>query len=125
MQIYARWGLHATNADFLATRPKLKFQFLYYLSEDNVSCLPCFFQYDARFGDVFWNSSIENMLQHIFRIMTSWAVVADIWYLPPVKRLVRFSFSCILVVRSIQYCLDLVLLCAVTLKNEMILLLNP
>ena len=50
------------------------------------------FQYDARFGDVFWNSSIENMLQHIFRLMTSWAVVADIWYLPPVKRLVRFSF---------------------------------
>lgn len=26
------------------------------------------------------------MLQYLFKIMTSWALVADIWYLPAMKR---------------------------------------
>jgi glycerol-3-phosphate O-acyltransferase 3/4 len=45
-------------------------------------------QYDSRFGDAFWNSSKDSMIFHIFRIMTSWALVVDVWYLPPMKRLV-------------------------------------
>ena len=44
------------------------------------------FQYDARFGDAFWNSSKQNLIQHLIMICTSWALVCDVWYLPPEKR---------------------------------------
>ncbi|MCP6508556.1 hypothetical protein NL478_27710, partial [Klebsiella pneumoniae] len=39
--------------------------------------------YDPRFGDAFWNSSKYSMLQHLYLMMTSWAIVCDVWYLPP------------------------------------------
>lgn len=43
-------------------------------------------QYDKRFGDAFWNSSKMGMVQHIFDLLTSWALVAEVWYLPPMHR---------------------------------------
>lgn len=43
----------------------------------------CFSRYDARFGDAFWNSAKYSMMQHLFLMMTSWAIVCDVWYLPP------------------------------------------
>lgn len=45
-----------------------------------------FFRYDARFGDAFWNSSKYSMLQYLYMMMTSWAIVCDVWYLPPMYR---------------------------------------
>lgn len=45
-----------------------------------------FFRYDARFGDPFWNSSRYSMMQYLFLMMTSWAIVCDVWYLPPMYR---------------------------------------
>ncbi len=47
---------------------------------------PVAIKYDARFGDAFWNSSQDGMLTYIFKMMTSWAIVADVWYLPPMHR---------------------------------------
>jgi len=44
-------------------------------------------QYDPRFGDAFWNSSEQSMLQYLYMMMTSWAIVCDVWYLPPMYRL--------------------------------------
>ncbi|XP_074640334.1 glycerol-3-phosphate acyltransferase 3-like [Tubulanus polymorphus] len=44
---------------------------------------PAAIKYDARFADAFWNSSKESMVQHILMILTSWAIVCDVWYLPP------------------------------------------
>lgn len=41
------------------------------------------FQYDPKFGDAFWNSSKYSMLQYLYMMMTSWAIVCDVWYLPP------------------------------------------
>ncbi len=38
-------------------------------------------QYDARFADAFWSSN--TLIEHLLRIMTSWALVCDVWYLPP------------------------------------------
>ena len=49
-----------------------------------------YFQYDLRFGDAFWNSSKMGMVQHIWEILTSWALVADIWYLPAMDKRVSF-----------------------------------
>ncbi len=51
----------------------------------------CLFQYDSRFGDAFWNSGAESMVRHIYNIMTSWALVAHVWYLPPMTRLVSYT----------------------------------
>lgn len=44
---------------------------------------PVAIKYDARFGDAFWNSSRYSMMQYLYLMMTSWAIVADVWYLPP------------------------------------------
>ncbi|KAE9533072.1 hypothetical protein AGLY_009500 [Aphis glycines] len=44
---------------------------------------PVAIKYDPRFGDAFWNSSKYTMIQHLYLMMTSWAIVCDVWYLPP------------------------------------------
>ncbi|CAL8071772.1 unnamed protein product [Orchesella dallaii] len=47
---------------------------------------PVAIKYDARFGDPFWDSSKYSMLQYLYMMMTSWAIVCDVWYLPPMTR---------------------------------------
>lgn len=47
---------------------------------------PVAIKYDPRFGDAFWNSSKHGMLHYFYRMMTSWAIVCDVWYLPPMYR---------------------------------------
>ena len=47
---------------------------------------PVAIKYNPWFGDAFWNSSKHSMLQYLAVVMTSWAIVADVWYLPPMKR---------------------------------------
>lgn len=44
---------------------------------------PVAIKYDPRFGDAFWNSSKYSMMQYLYLMMTSWAIVCDVWYLPP------------------------------------------
>lgn len=61
---------------------------------------PAAIKYDARFGDPFWNryyysfvsedilsvgSSRFSMIQYVLMMMTSWAIVVDVWYLPPMR----------------------------------------
>ncbi|XP_058821425.1 glycerol-3-phosphate acyltransferase 3 isoform X3 [Topomyia yanbarensis] len=47
---------------------------------------PVAIKYDARFGDAFWNSSRYSMMQYLYMMMTSWAIVCDVWYLPSMTR---------------------------------------
>ncbi|XP_041968761.1 glycerol-3-phosphate acyltransferase 3 isoform X3 [Aricia agestis] len=47
---------------------------------------PVAIKYDARFGDAFWNSSRYGMLHYLFNMMSSWAIVCDVWYLPAMTR---------------------------------------
>ncbi|CAG9823327.1 unnamed protein product [Phaedon cochleariae] len=47
---------------------------------------PVAIKYDARFGDAFWNSSRYSMLHYLYMMMTSWAIVCDVWYLPPMHQ---------------------------------------
>ena len=42
-------------------------------------------QYRREFADPFWNSQEQNMLTYIFMLMTSWAIVCDVYYLEPTK----------------------------------------
>ncbi|XP_017764972.1 PREDICTED: glycerol-3-phosphate acyltransferase 3-like [Eufriesea mexicana] len=47
---------------------------------------PVAIKYDPRFGDAFWNSSRYSMMQYLYMTMSSWAIVCDVWYLPPMYR---------------------------------------
>lgn len=47
---------------------------------------PVAIKYDPRFGDAFWNSAKYNMVSYILRMMTSWAIVCNVWYLPPMTQ---------------------------------------
>lgn len=47
---------------------------------------PVAIKYDPRFGDAFWNSNKYSMLQYLYMMMTSWAIVCEVWYLPPVQQ---------------------------------------
>uniref|UniRef100_A0A8C8TQM9 Glycerol-3-phosphate acyltransferase 3 n=1 Tax=Peromyscus maniculatus bairdii TaxID=230844 RepID=A0A8C8TQM9_PERMB len=49
-------------------------------------CSTVAFLYNPQFGDAFWNSSKYNMVSYLLRIMTSWAIVCDVWYMPPMTR---------------------------------------
>lgn len=44
---------------------------------------PVAIKYDPRFADPFWNSSSHTLTRHMLNILTSWALVCDVWYLPP------------------------------------------
>uniref|UniRef100_A0A6Q2Y007 Phospholipid/glycerol acyltransferase domain-containing protein n=1 Tax=Esox lucius TaxID=8010 RepID=A0A6Q2Y007_ESOLU len=47
---------------------------------------PVAIKYDPRFGDAFWNSGKFGMVSYLLRMMSSWAIVCSVWYLPPVNR---------------------------------------
>uniref|UniRef100_A0AAY4EWX6 Phospholipid/glycerol acyltransferase domain-containing protein n=1 Tax=Denticeps clupeoides TaxID=299321 RepID=A0AAY4EWX6_9TELE len=47
---------------------------------------PVAIKYDPRFGEAFWNSSKYGMVNYLLRMMSSWAIVCSVWYLPPMSR---------------------------------------
>ncbi|XP_074546146.1 glycerol-3-phosphate acyltransferase 4 isoform X2 [Halichoeres trimaculatus] len=53
-----------------------------------ISCTvyPVAIKYDPRFGDAFWNSSKFGLVSYLLRMMSSWAIVCSVWYLPPMHR---------------------------------------
>lgn len=44
---------------------------------------PIAIRYHKRFGDPFWNSQTSTFPRHLLDLMTSWAVVCDVYYLEP------------------------------------------
>ncbi|KAJ0983279.1 hypothetical protein J5N97_011534 [Dioscorea zingiberensis] len=44
---------------------------------------PVAIKYNKIFVDAFWNSKKQSFTMHLVRLMTSWAVVCDVWYLEP------------------------------------------
>jgi len=44
---------------------------------------PIAIKYNKIFVDAFWNSRAQSFVTHLLTLMTSWAVVCDVWYLPP------------------------------------------
>ncbi|XP_070539879.1 glycerol-3-phosphate acyltransferase 3-like [Ptychodera flava] len=47
---------------------------------------PVAIKYDPRFGDAFWNSSKYSLLEYLVMMFSSWALVCDVWYLPPMTQ---------------------------------------
>lgn len=43
---------------------------------------PVAIKYDPTFGNAFWNSSVEGFGMYVFLLLTNWALVCDVWYLP-------------------------------------------
>ncbi|XP_073239493.1 glycerol-3-phosphate acyltransferase 3-like isoform X1 [Porites lutea] len=48
---------------------------------------PVAIKYDPTFGNAFWNSSTEGFALYLFLLLTNWALVCDVWYLPRMTRL--------------------------------------
>jgi len=46
---------------------------------------PIAMKYDLRYADAFWNSSAQSWLKYILELMTSWAIICDVWYLPAME----------------------------------------
>ena len=44
---------------------------------------PIAIKYNKIFAETFWHSRRQSFTQHLMSLMTSWAVVADVWYLEP------------------------------------------
>jgi len=53
---------------------------------DDVEICPVAIKYNKIFSDPYWVSRDQPFHYHILELMMSWAVVADIWFLPPQKR---------------------------------------
>ena len=45
---------------------------------------PIAMKFNMWYGDAFWWQ--PNFIHHLWSMMTSWAVVVDVWYLPPMTR---------------------------------------
>lgn len=54
--------------------------------EMDATICPIAIKYDKNFADAFWNSRARPFHWHLFDLMTTWAVVADVWFLDPVER---------------------------------------
>ena len=52
-----------------------------FLSFSIRSIHPQAIKYNKVFVDGYWNSREQSFAQHLFRLMTSWAVVCDVWFL--------------------------------------------
>lgn len=52
----------------------------------DVPVCPIAIKYNKTFVDAFWNSRRESFTAHLYKLMTSWAVVADVWFLEPMSR---------------------------------------
>ena len=60
--------------------------------EIGASVYPVAIKYDPRFGDAFWNSSRQSYMEYVIMMMTSWAIVVDVWYLPPMQIMVGLAY---------------------------------
>ncbi|KAF1615243.1 UNVERIFIED_CONTAM: Glycerol-3-phosphate acyltransferase 4, partial [Eudyptes robustus] len=47
---------------------------------------PIAMKYDNRLGDAFWNSSAQGYFAYLMSMMTSWALMCQVWYMPAMKR---------------------------------------
>ncbi|KAI9091286.1 hypothetical protein DFS34DRAFT_635593 [Phlyctochytrium arcticum] len=47
---------------------------------------PVAIKYNKRWADAYWHSKTQTFTKHLMYLMTRWAMVADVWYLPPRSR---------------------------------------
>ncbi|KAI4367345.1 hypothetical protein MLD38_023093 [Melastoma candidum] len=61
------------------------FSFAWSLGAFELGCTVCpiAIKYNKIFVDAFWNSRKQSFSMHLLQLMTSWAVVCNVWYLEP------------------------------------------
>ena len=52
----------------------------------DVPICPVAIKYNKIFVEGYWNSRAQSFAGHLFTIMTSWALVCDIWYMDPMTK---------------------------------------
>ena len=53
------------------------------VSLQGITVIPIAIKYNNIFVDAYWHSRKQSFTQHLFSLMTSWAVVCDVWYMEP------------------------------------------
>ncbi|KAJ3219996.1 hypothetical protein HDU67_007729 [Dinochytrium kinnereticum] len=53
--------------------------------EMDAAVVPVAIKYNKQWADAYWHSKTQTFTTHILYLMTRWALVADVWYLPPEK----------------------------------------
>jgi len=56
---------------------------------DEVEVCPVAIKYNKLFSDPYWVRRDQPFYMNVLELMSSWAVVADVWFLPPQKRKVE------------------------------------
>ncbi|KAJ3026942.1 UNVERIFIED_CONTAM: 1-acylglycerol-3-phosphate O-acyltransferase 6 (lysophosphatidic acid acyltransferase, zeta) [Siphonaria sp. JEL0065] len=51
--------------------------------ELDAAIVPCAVKYDKQWADAYWHSKTQTFTYHILYLMTRWALVAEVSYLPP------------------------------------------
>eukprot|EP00736_Rhodelphis_marinus_P000814 Rmarinus@m.30050 len=54
--------------------------------EIDTTIYPVAIKYHPAFANCFWDSKQQSFFSHMVSLMSAWAVVADVWYLPPMRR---------------------------------------
>uniref|UniRef100_A0A7E4VJ96 PlsC domain-containing protein n=1 Tax=Panagrellus redivivus TaxID=6233 RepID=A0A7E4VJ96_PANRE len=47
---------------------------------------PIAMKYDPRFGDAYWNSHENGWFHYLLHMMSSWAIICNVWYLPAMNK---------------------------------------
>ena len=53
------------------------------LCSQGITVIPIAIKYNNISVDAYWHSRKQSFTQHLFSLMTSWAVVCDVWYMEP------------------------------------------
>lgn len=67
-------------------------------------------QYRREFADPFWNSQEQNMLTYLFMLMTSWAIVCDVYYLKPTTIQVESLHAKSILIALLHACMHFLIL---------------
>ena len=62
------------------------FDLVHPLTEEPVTVYPIAIKYNAAFVDAFWNSRRQSFAAHLFHLMTTWGIVADVHFLAPERK---------------------------------------
>jgi len=47
---------------------------------------PVAIKYNTLYTEAFWNSSEQSIVRYLFMMLTSWALVCNVWYLPAMRK---------------------------------------
>ena len=63
---------------------EILFPYQRYLFQIDTVIYPIAVRFDARFGDAFWWQ--DKFFHYFIYMMTSWAIVCNVWYLPSMRK---------------------------------------